>query len=395
MTSRVIHNEIVKPDYHGGGIVNLMASVSLAFGATPKYEPLVVLSPEELAEPRNVVLLVIDGLGANFLDKFPGSFLRQHLRARITSVFPSTTASAISTFVSGLAPAQHGVVGWFTFLKELGSIATMLPFKPRHGGPTYPRMGIDPRIVFTWEPLFNRLDARTYVVTRHDLADSTYSIVTSGKALRCAYENWDGCLDCIKDVLNRPGGERQYVYAYWPALDSLGHQFGIDSAAAYEHFLDLDGKIAEFAEAAIGSDTVFIVCADHGLVDTSAEQTIHLEAHPELADALTLPLTGEPRATYCHVRAARHQAFVQYLNDNLSAACWCLDSGELVRSEDWFGPGTPHPALLHRVGDYTVLMRGTHIIKDQLPTEQPFQQVGVHGGLSADEVYVPLIVIRL
>lgn len=394
MTAQDIDTNFVKPDYRGGSIVNLMASVGQAFGVSPTYEPLRVLSREELAEPRNVVLLVIDGLGANFLDKFPGSFLRQHLRAPITTVFPSTTASAITTYVSGLAPAQHGIVGWFTFLKELGSVATILPFKPRHGGPTYPRMGIDPRIVFTWEPFFDRLDARSFVVTRHDLVDSPYTMATSGSAQRCAYESWDECLDCIKAVLNQSGSERHYVYAYWPALDSIGHQFGIGSTAAQSHFLEIDTKIARFAETVSGSDTMLIVCADHGLVDTRAEHTIRLEAHPDLVDGLTLPLTGEPRAAYCHVRASRREAFAQYLNANLKAACVCLDSEELVRSEEWFGPGVPHPALLHRVGDYTVLMRDTYTIKDQLPTEKLFQQVGVHGGLSADEVYVPLIVMH-
>jgi len=388
-------NEIVRPDYAGGGIVNLMASISRAFAAPTHYEMLALLPPDELAEPRNVVLLVIDGLGANYLDRYADSFLRQQQRGRITTVFPSTTASAISTYLSGLAPQQHGIVGWFTYLKELGSVATILPFKPRHGGPTYARMGIDPRMIFSWEPFFNRLNARSFIISRRDIVDSDYSVATGGKAARLPYDNLDGCLERIKQVLGRPGSDRQYVYAYWPALDATAHQFGVNSVAAREHFWELDRKIACFAEQAKGSSTVLIVCADHGLVDTRPEQSMSLDAHPELARLLALPLTGEPRAAYCHVRSASRRAFEAYVESAFAAACFCIDSESLVNAEGWFGPGAPHPALLQRVGDYTLVMRDSWTLKDRLPTEKPFQQIGVHGGLTPDEIHVPLIVTPL
>jgi hypothetical protein len=35
---------------------------------------------------------------------------------------------------------------------------------------------------------------------------------------------------------------------------------------------------------------------------------------------------------------------------------------------------------------------GSWIVKDRLLTERPFEQIGVHGGLSADELYVPLVI---
>lgn len=395
MNAPLVAAEMVTPDYDGGSIVNLMTSVGQAFRAPSRYLPLKLLGPDELAQPRNVVLLVIDGLGASYLERFENSFLRHHQRGRITTVFPSTTATAITTFVSGLAPAQHAIVGWFTFVKELGSVAAILPFKPRHGGPAYSRMGVDPRIVFDWEPFFDQLQARTYLVTRHDLVDSAYTVATGGSVKRCAYESLEGCFECLKHVLQQPGGDRQYVYAYWPAFDAIAHQFGINSAAARDHFLELDERIARFAEEVQGSDSLLIVCADHGLVDTSERNTIWLDRHCELGEALTLPLTGEPRAAYCYVRAAKRDAFTQYVQENLSHACFCIDSEEVVKTRGWFGPGTPHSALMHRIGDYTLVMRSVYTIKDRLPAEKPFHPVGVHGGMSADEMYVPLVVLHL
>jgi len=50
----------VRPDYHGGSIVNLMASIVTAFGGRSDYELARDLAPAEIASARNVVLVVLD-----------------------------------------------------------------------------------------------------------------------------------------------------------------------------------------------------------------------------------------------------------------------------------------------------------------------------------------------
>lgn len=61
-------------------------------------------------------------------------------------------------------------------------------------------------------------------------------------------------------------------------------------------------------------------------------------------------------------------------------------------AQGWFGPGAAHPRLQERVGDYLLLMNDGYVIKDLVPGERPFYPIGNHGGLSEDELYVPLIV---
>jgi hypothetical protein len=109
------------PDYAGGGIVNLMQSVATACGSTrARYPELAVLSAAQLARARHVVLLVIDGLGLRTLARHAASpHLQRHLLGSMTSVFPSTTASAITTLMTGLAPAQHGLTGWHMHMDEI------------------------------------------------------------------------------------------------------------------------------------------------------------------------------------------------------------------------------------------------------------------------------------
>ena len=60
-----------------------------------------------------------------------------------------------------------------------------------------------------------------------------------------------------------------------------------------------------------------------------------------------------------------------------------------------FGPGPDHPRLAERVGDFVLLLRDGWAIRDWLPGEQRHPKLGVHGGSSPAELYVPLVVARL
>lgn len=381
-----------KPDYAGGGIANLTGSIIAACGGTPPCPPLAALPPETLARQRNLVLMVIDGLGYDFLARRPDSFLHRQVHARLTSVFPTTTASAVTTLLTGLAPLQHGLTGWFTWLQELGSVAAVLPFRPRHGGKPFNFAGIDPAAVLDFTPLTGRVNRASHMVSAQSIVDSVFSRASAGAARRHGYATLDDFIDTTLAIV-RNGQEHQYVHAYWPELDSLAHAHGVGSSEVEHHFLELDRACARFAAGLAGSGTTALLCADHGLIDTAPEKVVQLERHPRLAQTLALPLCGEPRVAYCYLRPGRVAAFLDYVRGELSHCCDVVSAEELIDS-GYFGNGTPHPRLRQRVGDYVLLMRDNFVLKDRLLGEQAFQQIGVHGGLSSAELYVPLIVLE-
>jgi hypothetical protein len=63
-------------------------------------------------------------------------------------------------------------------------------------------------------------------------------------------------------------------------------------------------------------------------------------------------------------------------------------------ADGWFGVprGTDHPAFHRRIGDYLLMMRPGWTIKDWLPGENRHRLVGVHGGTTPAEMWVPLVV---
>jgi len=185
-----------------------------------------------------------------------------------------------------------------------------------------------------------------------------------------------------------------YVQSYWPQHDSLAHEYGIHSPQVADAFATLDAAFAQLAEVARSNDSIIIVTADHGFIDTSAEQTIDLDDHPGLRDTLLLPLCGEPRMAYAYVRAGREGQFEDYVRDRLAGQVDLFKSEAILR-QGWLGPGEAHPALRDRIGDYVLIPRGQAILRDWLQGEERYTHIGVHGGLSAAEMIVPLVVTSL
>jgi len=379
---------MIMPDYGGGSIVNLMSSILQAFEAGDQlYAPLRSLPPEALTN-RNIVLLVIDGLGHDNLIKHcrDGALVR-HLKDRITSVFPATTATAVTTFLTGTAPQQHGVTGWFTYFREVEAVLAVLPYQPRHGSRA-PKIAA--RMLLDHTPVFDRLKARSHVVAPNRIVHSEFNAAHNGKAEPHGFASLGRMFETIARIVRTPG-ERNYLHAYWPELDRLAHEHGISSREALTHLAELDRAFASLLAEIRGTSTTVIVTADHGFIDARADQAVDLETHPQLASMLSLPLCGERRAAYCYVRASERERFVEYVAAHLEEYAHLKDSQYLIEA-GYFGLGPAHARLQERIGDYTLIMKDRSVIKDWLPGEPRYVQIGVHGGMCPQEMYVPLIV---
>lgn len=383
------------PDYTEGSLVNLMSSLFTALSSsTNSYQHLSALSPEEIQHSKNVVLFVIDGLGYEYLIRQgQGSFLHQHLHSPVTSVFPSTTASAITTFMTGLAPQQHGLTGWHTWLRELGCITAVLPFRPRTGSNNFDPGKIDVHQLYGHTPIFDLITRRSYVVAPEWIIHSEYNVAHSGSALLHGFDSLDECFANIKRIV-RESEQDKYIYAYWPDFDRYSHEYGNNSSKVASHFAELDERFGQLNVALSGTDTTLLVTADHGFIDTRPELVLNLHDHPVLQETLVMPLCGEPRAAYCYVHPGKQQQFLDYIHGELQDFVE-LKSNQAMIDENYFGYGEPHPELLNRIGHFALLMKDNYVIKDRLAGEAPFTQIGVHGGLSQEEMIVPLVMTKV
>lgn len=373
-----------------------MASLGGAFGSPSRHYPPVSLTgfsalEEELGKARTVVLWVVDGLGESDMANPAAGALRRDQRGTLDSVFPATTSAAITTFLTGMAPCEHAVTGWFVYLHELGAVTAWLPFGPRAGKGQWAKLLPESVELLKRPALFDKMHADTHLVQPKWLVNTPYSKATRGRRTRChGIKTLAGLVDRVAAIAQAPSRRRRFVYAYWPELDSLRHRCAVNSPQAQAELEHIEGAYRRLAAMLAQTDSVLLVTADHGLVDTADQCVMRLEEHPELAATLALPLCGEPRAAYAYLRAGAEADFDAYVNERLGEVCAAVPSLELC-ADGWFGPGPEHPQLQRRIGDRVMLPAPGWVIKDRLPGEEPFNQLGVHGGASAAERRVPLI----
>ena len=385
---------MIKPAYENASIVNLMASILQGLGShSNQHSALSALDNDLFLHARNIVLLVIDGLGYNYLsNNAPHSVMHSYLHDRLTTVFPSTTATAITTFMTGLAPQQHGLTGWFTYFQELDSILTVLPVKPRLGDSSLEELNIDVPSLYGHTPVFDLLEVDCHIVTPRNIAYSDYSLAHRGKARISPYNNLTECFGLTRDII-RTDANKKYIYTYWPQFDGMAHEKGVDSKDVADHFQEVDKAFGEFIEDIKGTNTLVIATADHGIIDSGPNYCIELEHHPELHNMLSMPLSGERRMAYCYVKSDRHDDFSRYLANNLADQITAHPSRQLLE-QHYYGLGPAHPQLHRRIGDFVLEMNKNYTIMDTLPGEKHFYHIGTHGGLSEDEMLVPLIIIE-
>ena len=380
------------PDYGQAGLFNLIGNVRASF--TGEAVPGLRIDDVELLEQlgdNHIVLLLIDGLGSALLQNSRTSVLKSLPQTELSSVFPSTTASAVTTVLTGLSPAQHGNVGWFMYHKPLDRIIAPLPFATR---PAYtPLAGEDvtPESVFGYGSIFDGLDCPGFSISPQAIAFSVYNRYHCGDASIRPYTTLADMFDKAVNMLRR-SKSRTFLYLYYPEVDRLAHEHGPYSRQVEACIEDLDDRLNSFLAKIAGLRATLLITADHGFMECTAERRILLNEHPGITELLTQPLGGEPRVAYCQVRENSHDAFEQRVDEELCNHVTAVKSQELLDA-GWFGPGPRHHQIKSRIGDYALLPADGYVIHDSIGTEPVPELRGVHGGLSPAEMKIPLCVV--
>ena len=379
------------PDYKGGSIVNLMSSIAGVFGTKMPYPELRIMPSKEIKNATNIVLLVIDGLGYEYLKNKTNSFLYKNCRDKITSVFLPTTTCAVTTFTTGVPPQQHGLTGWFMFLKELGIVSTTILFKPRIGGESFSKLDREMKEIFTEKAFTEKIKTNSYAIYHKNIINSDYTKATTKNAKIIPYNSINDFTKQIEKTI-KSSKKKKYIFAYWMDFDSTVHENGVDSKKASNHFKELDKKISLLNEKIKGTNTIIIVTADHGAVNTPKNKIIKLEDHPQLNECLTLPICGEGRTAYCYVHPSKTEQFENYVKKKLEKYCWVYKSEDIIKN-NFYGLFEPNKKLQDRIGDYVLIMKENYSFKDNIENKKSFLLAN-HGGVTKEEMLVPLIILK-
>ncbi len=378
----------MKPDYTNS-IVNLSCTIAQSFGIECEYPALNSNALDELEQTKNIILLLVDGLGYNYLkENATSTLLRKHLSDSLTSVFLPSTGSAITSIMSGVAPQQHGVTGWFVYLREYGIVSRILPYSNTID---YNLIGSDIANIVTTKSIYEPLGDDYSLILPEQIVNSVFTRNLAESANRIRYAGLD---DFFTQVEKRVSQSRStnFIYGYWPGFDAIAHLLGFRSKEAAQQLTDFDGHLKTFIQNIQGTDTKVIITGDHGFDDVPSSNMIYTKDHTRFEECLLLPLCGDTRSVYAYVRPQKVNEFERYVRNAFEDVCDLYPSKDLIE-EGWFGLYTPHPRLDTRVGDYTLIFKEGHAILNCFPGFNPPNLIGHHGGASPNEMIVPLCVI--
>jgi len=340
-----------------------------------------------LPDAQRVCVVIIDGLGRQLLEQEPGSapFLTSLLPdgRTLTAGCPSTTATSMGSFGTGLPPGRHGLVGYEVMDPDRGELLNELRWHP----------DTDP---IAWQPhptVFEALVARGIRVTQIGNPEFRGSGLTSA-ALRGAefagLTRLRDRVDLAAQLLREPG----LVYLYWADVDSVGHVHGWRSAQWRRTVRAVDRELARLAQN-LPAGCLLVITADHGMIDVPHTDRLDLATRPGLWSRFRV-LGGEGRfaQVYCAdgTPPGQAQELCWQLADWIGERAW-VGTRDAAIAQGWFGP--VEDRVRPRLGDVIVAGREPFTLVDSRTARlQVLALIGQHGSLTADEQLVPLLVHR-
>lgn len=320
-------------------------------------------------------LLVVDGLGWELLSAHAedAPFLSGQATAKepVTAGFPSTTATSVASFGTGMTSGQHGIVGYSFAAPDL------LYALPWRVDGVDARERLVPEEIQPLPTLFERAETETTIaapmlqrgsgLTRSALRGGTFEPVFA-----------------LGDLTAKILANKGFCYAYHGDLDTVGHVYGPGSKAWRWQLNHVD-QLVEAVVAALPKGALLAVTADHGMVRMTS--TVDFDTEPALQQGVRL-LGGEPRARHVYTEPGAAEDVLKAWQDVLRDRAWVVGKEQAI-DEGWFGPVSDH--VWPRIGDVIAAAQGE--IGVVRTTKEKFESgfTGVHGSLTPAEMRVPFL----
>ncbi|WP_338603497.1 alkaline phosphatase family protein [Sulfolobus tengchongensis] len=364
--------DVLLPDYYGENIYTLACFISHHLGVERQC-----LNKMNLNVNNKIVLALFDGLGWNI---YKQSGISINAR-KITTVFPSTTSTVLTTLFTALTPGEHNVLGYNTFVKRLGGIVNTLRY-------TYPpindRDSIKDAIPFSTSfptvksYLKDVQGKKTLSIVPKGIENTEFSSATHGGTSETkTYVNFWDAFYLLSQALQQDAYD--FIYIYIPDVDTLSHRYGPYAEPTIKSAKDILTSIVTVSEKY--SKYTFLVTADHGHVPVS--QNILLNNDQELLDLLDVPPYGDSRAIFLRTRYDV-STYLTRKYENLKI---------FTRSD--------FEKLLGRINDGNAMPDYIAVPTDYRSYIFSFKQndeydklKGHHGGLLPEEFEIPLVILN-
>ncbi len=357
------------PDYAGACLSGLVPALLGRHSSEPPS-----WLPEAARSASQVVLLVLDGLGWDQLTDHPQ--LAPNLSGLdggpITSVIPTTTATALTSITTGAVPADHGVVGYRVRV-EGDQVMNVLKWRTPAGDA---RESVPPA---DFQPILAFGGSGATAVTRAEFAKTGFTTAhLGGVKLR----GWRMASTLAVEVGRALRAGEPFVYAYYDGMDKVAHEWGL--AEHYQAELVATDRLVGDVLAALPAGTAAVVTSDHGQVAVG-DATVVVD--PDIMQDVSL-LSGEGRFRWLHAQPGALDRLFERASSAYQDVAWVVTRHQMV-ADGWFG-GPLSAAVERRLGDVALVPYAPIAFHDPADTGE-MRLVSRHGSLTDAEMRIPLL----
>lgn len=356
---------------------------------------------------NGVILFFIDGFGWRFYEKFKKhSFFKklenEGVVNKITSQFPSTTSAHVTKIHTGLTVGESGVFEWNYYEPKVDAVISPLLFSFAGDNERDTLKSIiKPEEILPKKTFYQRLKDKgvnCYIFQHREYTPSTYSDLVFQGAKVFPYNTLSEAMVNLLTLAKNEGG-KNYFFLYYDKIDSICHKYGPESPQAEGEILTFLGIMNELFLPNFQKlkKTLFLMTADHGqiAVDPGTTFYLNLEA-PGIKKWLKknkkgqfLVPAGSPRDMFLYIKKDFINDAKIYLKKKLKEIASVYLTKDLIE-EGFFGRKISQ-VFLERVGDLVILPNKNNSVWWYEPGRFEQKFYGHHGGLSPEEMEIPLI----
>ncbi len=362
------HPQPIIPNYAGPCVSNIVPALLEHPDAGRPW------MPEAALDAKQVVLFVIDGLGAEQLAAHAhiAPTLASLTGTTITTVAPSTTSAALTSIVTGVSPAEHGIIGYR--IRTGGETLNVLRWNTGSGDA---RERI-PAASFQTVPAFGHRSVP--VITKQEFAGSGFTQAHLAGTNLAGYKMTS---TLIVEVQNHLDAGAPFIYAYYDGIDKIAHEYGF--GAYYEQELAHVDRLVADLLATLPDDAALLITADHGQLHIGDAV---VQPHDDLL-SLSTAQSGEARFRWLHAAPGRTADLAAAARQHHRDVAWIMTAEEVL-DRRIFGP-RPIPEVLQRIGDVALIPFKPIAFVEPTDTGK-VHLIGRHGSLTSAEMHVPLLV---
>ncbi len=424
---------MLKPSYDGLGLSNIAAlalewlcelSVLIAHKTVTPFNPELLAiksltdawySWQQQAPINHVVLIILDAFGYEQFRTLSNEGVIPRLTQACnspqaffmpaTSVFPTTTVTALTSAATAQAPAQHGLINTHIHFQEVGSLVNLIGFRPSFTPTSAPYLDsqLNPDTLLPVPNIYLLMEKSgvdVEIINYYQFKNSSISRFTSAgsKASTESFFGYRTPADAFSQLRQRLTIKtpeiKSFTYLYIPEIDVFAHCYQPLSQNYRAEVASIDFSLYRevFEPLAGRNDTVLLITADHGQRAVHPDKITWLNHHPSLNKNLSAPFTGGTQARYLYIHKGKEKEVYDYVQQYLAEEFLLLSKAEAIELGLLGLPGKEISELSYnRLGDAIIIPKGDWVSFENDTQNYP---VGIHGGLSRAEMLIPFLAYR-